>query len=393
MKSILKLLLTGVVLGLFFFIMWPKWRSLEEMGERRFEALQRPAKEILVGVSWPFAMAQDGMADGLQLALDEINTENKAANRVPLRLIMRDDENKWSKAKNIALEFANNPEMSAVIGYYGNSIAMRASAIYEPSRLLHFIAGATSAALTEYGNPYIIHTILPSDKIANLLALSPPVGSESRKFAVIWEGDDYSEDLAYQYRVAQDSLGGEMIYEWSYPREQIDFRLPVNQLKTLEANSIFFAGQESAAAQFLRTAQEANLKLPILGAYGDTPGIRQKASNALEGSMFLSFYDVASARPENQEFVRKFRARYGKDPDVWAAQGYDALHLFANALRSSGSRNPLDLAFAIRFMPPWNGVSGRYKFNAQGKLSEKPLLIKQFKNGLPVTVKETIPKD
>ena len=60
------------------------------MGVRRFQALSHQPKEILVGVCWPFAANQDGMADGLQLALEEINAGGLAGG-VPLRLVLRDD--------------------------------------------------------------------------------------------------------------------------------------------------------------------------------------------------------------------------------------------------------------------------------------------------------------
>ncbi|MES2355831.1 MAG: ABC transporter substrate-binding protein [Pseudomonadota bacterium] len=386
----MKLLLTAAAIGLIFFAMSPAWRTLEDMGERRNKILQQPSNEILVGVSWPFSENQDGMADGLRMAQDEINA-SKLTNGTPIRLLMRNDENNWSKAKDIALEFANMPEMSAVIGYYDDGIAIRASAIYEASQLLHFVAGANSTAMTDHGYNYIIHTILPNDKIARALSVSPPVNREPRKFAVIWEEDEYGEDLAYQYQIAQDALGGEMIYQWSYTRNRADFRVAVNELKALDANSIFFVGQKSDANSFLQRAQEASLKLPILGVYGDTPEMRKKARKILEGTMFLDFYDVNSPTPQNKEFVRKFRARYGKDPDAWAAQGYDALYIFAKGVQSTGSRNPLDLAFAIRFMPAWEGANGQYRFDSRGELNDKGIYIKQFQNGQTVTVEESVP--
>ena len=68
-----KLLLLALSAGLLVYALSPQWRSFERMGERRFQALSRPPKEILVGVCWPFSVNQDGMADGLQLALEEIN--------------------------------------------------------------------------------------------------------------------------------------------------------------------------------------------------------------------------------------------------------------------------------------------------------------------------------
>jgi branched-chain amino acid transport system substrate-binding protein len=382
-----KLLLTAVAAGLLWFALAPQWRSFERMGERRFQALSRPSKEILVGVCWPFSVNRDGMADGVQLAREEINAGGLAGGS-PVRLVLRDDEFDWVKNKHIAIEFCNTPGMSAVVGYYDDSAAIKASVMYESSRLLHLIVGANNTAMTARGSQYIVRTIVSGDKIARALArLSVERGR--RKFALIWEEDAFGEDLAYQYRVALDSLDAQLVYQWSYSREHADFRMPVNELRGMDADIIFFAGLEPWAGDFLRVARGVGLKTPILGAFSDTPEMRERAGAALEGAMYFDVYSVDSPSPENRAFVRKFRTRYARNPDAWAAQGYDALHILAKAVQSTGSRNPLDLAYAIRFMDPWEGANGRYKFDSRGELEDKSIFINLFRNGTPVTIQDS----
>jgi branched-chain amino acid transport system substrate-binding protein len=384
-----RLLLVAVTAVVAWFALSPQWRSIERMGERRFQTLSQPAKEILVGVVWPFATNQDGMADGLQLARDEINAGGLAGG-LPIRLLLRDDGFEWQKTKNIAIEFSDTPNMTAVIGYYDDSQAIKASVLYESSRLLHLITGANNTSMTGRGDQYIVRTILPSDKIARSLARMS-VARGYQKFAVIWEEDAYGEDLAYQFRVGLDSLNAQLVYQWSYSRERVDFRMPVNELKGIDADVIFFAGLEPWAGDFIRQARGVGIKTPILGAFSDTPEMRERAGPAIEGAMYFEIYNPNSPTPENQAFVRKFRARFARDPDAWAAQGYDALHILANAIRSTGSRNPLDLSYAIRYMNAWEGANGRYKFDSRGELEDKPLFVNVYRNGRPVTLQESTP--
>jgi branched-chain amino acid transport system substrate-binding protein len=358
------------------------------MGERRFEALSHPRKEIVVGVCWPFSVNQDGMADGLQLALEEINAGGLAG--PPVRLVLRDDAFDWEKGKRIAIEFADTPEMSAVLGYYDDSFAVKASPMYESSQLLHLVVGANTTALTAHGFSYVVRTTVSSDKIARSLArMSYDRGA--RKFALIWEEDAYGEDLAYQYRVSLDALDAQLVYQRSYSRERADFRLPVNQLKGVDADVIFFAGLEPLAGDFLRLARAIGLKPEVIGAFSDTPEMRRAAGPALEGARYFDMYSAAAPSPENQAFVGRFRARFGRDPDTWAAQGYDALHLLARAARATGSVNPLDLAYSIRFADAWEGANGRYKFDAQGELEDKPIYLNAIRKGGPVTIQVSKP--
>jgi branched-chain amino acid transport system substrate-binding protein len=390
MKNLRFSVAAAVAVGVLAFILWPQVESFEHEGIRRFEVLNRPAKEIVVGVCWPFSVNQDGMADGLQLALDEINS-GKLAGGYNIRLVMRDDAFDWEKGKRIALEFAHMPEMSAVIGYYDDALAIKASTIFEPSRLLHLIAGANNTAMTTHGFQYLARTILSSDKIAQSLArLSIDRGY--RRIALIWEEDAYGEDLAYQYGVGIDNTDAQIVYRWSYSRERADFRLPVNELKGVNADVIFFSGLEPWAGDFLRSARGVGLRTPIIGAFSDTPEMRKRAGQAMEGAMYFDIYDVDSTRPENQSFVRKFRTRYGGSPDTWAAQGYDTLHILAKAIKFTGSRNPLDLSYAIRYMDAWEGANGRYKFDSTGELEDKPLFLVMYQHGKSVLIQGGDPR-
>ncbi len=138
-------------------------------------------------------------------------------------------------------------------------------------------------------------------------------------------------------------------------------------------------------------ARGVGVKTKIIGAFSDTPEMRERAGPALEGSMYYRLLRRELADPENQAFVRKFRARYGRDPDTWAAQGYDALRILAKAVQATGSANPLDLSYAIRYMDPWEGANGRYKFDSNGELDDKPIFLDIYRNGTPVVLGQSHP--
>ena len=42
-------------------------------------------------------------------------------------------------------------------------------------------------------------------------------------------------------------------------------------------------------------------------------------------------------------------------------------------------------------MDAWEGANGRYKFDPRGELEDKPIFLKVFRNGTPVTIKESNP--
>jgi branched-chain amino acid transport system substrate-binding protein len=89
--------------------------------------------------------------------------------------------------------------------------------------------------------------------------------------------------------------------------------------------------------------------------------------------------------------VSAFRRRFGKDPQAYAAQGYDALRILAHAVETTGSTDPLDLAYSIRYMDRWEGANGPYKFDSTGELEEKQLFLKVYRGATPVVIAASHP--
>jgi len=376
-----RLLLWAMGLAALVLLLLPQWQSPGKMGAHRFAYLEKHHDELVVGVSWPIAAEQDGMVDGLMLARDEINAR-KNPGIPPIRLVIRDDNNDWKAARGVALEFANTPEMSAVIGYYEDSVGIRASQILEASRLLHFTVNANNRAMTTHGYKYIVRTVQATDQISHYLAISSPLGRAPQKYAMVWEGDAYGQDIAYQYRIAQDALGSELVYQAPYPAGHPDFRMAVNQLKGIKVDVIMFSsGNDANTAAFLRQARRVGIATPILVACDRSSDFSDISEAALQNTTFIRLYNVAAATPQNLRFVAAFRARYGRLPDTSAAQGYDALHILAEAVRMSGTLNPLDLSFTVRYNPVWVGANGEYRFDGNGELKEKALFSERHESG------------
>ena len=374
MRRVLFLLVLAIVAG---WGLYTQWISLGRYGERRFRAAARPGKGIVVGVCWPFAANNDDMADGVTLAQEELTTRGGVDGR-SFRFIFRDYQSSEAANRRVAMEFASNPDVTAVMGYYDDDPAVRASAIYEESKLLHIMIGANNTFMTKHGFKYILRTVLPSDVIGRKLARAVDKYGYG-KCAIIWEDDAFGEDLAYQFEAGLRN--DTVVMKRTYTQAAPEFREIVNDIKVANPDLVFFAGLEPWAGEFLRRARQMDLKTPVMGAFSDTPAMHRSAGPALEGAVFFDFYDPDSPSPENQAFVAKFRARFGRAPATYAAQAYDAVMLLAAAVAKTNSANPLELSYALRFADTWAGANGLYRFTASGEIMDKPLYLKQFRDG------------
>ena len=70
----------------------------------------------------------------------------------------------------------------------------------------------------------------------------------------------------------------------------------------------------------------------------------EAAGNASEGAITFTSWTSTADTPGNQAFVQNYRAKYGAEPNPWAAQSYAALYILAAAIANSQSTD----ATAIR---------------------------------------------
>jgi branched-chain amino acid transport system substrate-binding protein len=75
-----------------------------------------------------------------------------------------------------------------------------------------------------------------------------------------------------------------------------------------------------------------------------------------------------------QQFVLKFRRRFGAEPDAGAALGYDAIRLLADAIARGRSSESAVVARALHATHEWAGVTGPVTFDSTGSAIAKPIL-------------------
>ncbi|MBR0357479.1 MAG: ABC transporter substrate-binding protein, partial [Clostridia bacterium] len=99
---------------------------------------------------------------------------------------------------------------------------------------------------------------------------------------------------------------------------------------------LFVPDYYSVVALVAQQAYAAGVKATMLGADGwDSVLGVVTDSSLLEGAYYCSGYSTEDTRPEVQTFVANFKAKYGADPDMFAAQGYDAAMILAAAIEKA----------------------------------------------------------
>ena len=149
-------------------------------------------------------------------------------------------------------------------------------------------------------------------------------------------GSDYSVGCAKAFQDTANQQGLEVVAVESYADGAVDFQSQLTNIAAKAPDVLFVPDYYSVIALVAQPAQSAGAKATMLGADGwdSVLGVVTDAA-LLEGAYYCSGYSTEDTREEVQTFVANFKAKYDTDPDMFAAQGYDAAMIMAAAIEKA----------------------------------------------------------
>lgn len=359
-----------------------RWSDPAQNRARRAAAAQG---EIVIGAVWPWDGHKGSLWQGIELAAEDINAQGGVLGR-PLRIVKRNDEASLAKGRLIAQQFGEDLDMVAVIGHLNSYIALPASSMYQSAGLLYLTPGASDYQINLQGHPLVFRSS-PSNRSLGIRMAEYMHGKGYRRIAIAYVKDKTSRGMANYFEQRARELGLKIADRRSYSAGAEDFGQLVQTWKDLyRFDAIFVAGNMPEAGRLITTLRAAGVDAPIVGGDGmDTPMLLQ-VGRAAEGVVIPQLYDADQRRPEVARFEARFRARYAQPPDAFAAQGYDALQLVAQAMRDAGSTVPDEVARALRATRHWQGVTGELSFDALGDTPQRRLGYKAVREGRFVSI-------
>ena len=132
---------------------------------------------------------------------------------------------------------------------------------------------------------------------------------------------------------------------------------------------IYFGGIYDQAAPFFKQAREKGVKSKFLGPDGmDSSDLTKIAGKAVVGMHYTSAAGPASALPKAKAFVDDFKKKFGKNPEPYAAEAYDAAHIALLGIEQAAKGGKLsreDVSAAVRKVK-LSGITGDIGFDAKG---------------------------
>jgi branched-chain amino acid transport system substrate-binding protein len=157
----------------------------------------------------------------------------------------------------------------------------------------------------------------------------------------------------------------------------------LGRVAEVKPKTVVFAGAADALLALKRQWKGSEARWAYIGPEGALGGA--EAAKVLVAASFA--LDRESAKIE--EFVKKYRGKFGEEPTVHAALAYDNLRLFVAALQEGQSRAPEKLRDELLKIKDFAGVTGPLSFDGQHHL-RRPAFIAEVNAAGPPTALKTI---
>ena len=335
-----------------------------------------PSGTVTFGAAGPWTQAYgEANKNGIQLALDEINSSPAWQGGRRLNIMFADDSGNGVRASAIAQEFVDSTRIVAVVGHVNSGAMVSAARVYD-KHLAAVATTATSPSLTGI-SPWAFR-VIPSDSANGMRIAQFANKLGSKRAAVLYENNPYGRGLADNFRKSYsgDIISIDAIGEGS---EQT-FEPFVSWYKRERPDLIFVAGTDASGLSFLKEARRQQLTANLVG--GD--GWQTLAPSSLAENIFVGApFSAQDPRPEVRAFVAAYKRKYNANPDGNAALAYDATKLLARAVEAVGPDRVKirDYLAGLTDVSAYHGVTGTIRFRPDGDPIGKGIVMTRVHNG------------
>jgi branched-chain amino acid transport system substrate-binding protein len=307
--------------------------------------------------------------NGVQLAVEEVNKTGGVMGK-QVKVIMEDTRTDPTQARNVVTKLIQKDAVLAVIGEVASSMSLAGGPICDEYGVPMISPSSTNPQVTEIGE-YIFRVCFIDPFQGEVMAKFARENLKVSKVAVLYDNtSDYSVGLADYFKQNFKKMGGTITGELTYKPADTDFRSQLTTIKGQSPEAIFIPGYYKSAGLIARQARELGITVHLLGGDGwSSPNLVSGAGGpgkALEGCYFSDHYSQEDPAPEIQEFVSKYKAKYGKVPGGLGALAYDAARLLFDAVERAGKLDRAAIQKMIAETKDFKGVTGNITIDKNG---------------------------
>lgn len=330
------------------------------------------ADTIKIGVFGP--LTGDAAATGaserqsVDLAVKEKNAAGGIRGK-QIEVVYGDDAGKPEEAVNVAKRLTERDNVTIMIGSISSPASLAASQVAAASGTPQIVVSGTAQKITTQGNKWVFRSPVPDTKLAaDLASFINEKFPKVKKVAFLYVNDDFGRGGFEKFKAGAEKYGIQIVDEERYTRGDLDFTAQLGRIKASPAQALVEWSRYAEGALVAKQFVQMNMSMPRFGCDGVAiPKYVELGGDAVNGVFYTTHYSSATAAniPAAQVFIGKFKKAYGKVPDMYNAEAYDAITMALLAIDHAGSEDRAAVRDALSKVS-FESVRGPFKFDEKG---------------------------
>jgi branched-chain amino acid transport system substrate-binding protein len=284
----------------------------------------------------PDGVDGQGAAKAVELAVNLTNQSGGVCGGRQLKYVANDTKSDPKEGANIASLICGDQNAFSAVADYNSSVALAEAPVFNECKVSQVNYYAAAPDIPKKGGPYTFRVYPPgqnmsiyiADWIVNKLGL--------KNIAVIYENTDYGKGLYDAFIAEVEKTDAKILASEAVLKDQTDLSAVVSKFQSLKPDVVVGMIQYQVGAYFMTQAKNIGFNVPMYGSDGlFAPEIIKLAGEAVEGVRTVAAYSVESTDPVVADFVAKYKAAYGVNPNNPAGYAYDATTAIINALNGT----------------------------------------------------------
>jgi branched-chain amino acid transport system substrate-binding protein len=310
----------------------------------------------------------EGIKLGAQLAVEKFKA-NLEKQGFKVELVPFDDQAKPDVGVANARNIIADKDILAVIGHLNSGVAIPSSEVYKEVNLTMISPANTNPTVTDRGYSNV-YRVCGRDDVQGVVGSEFAHGTiKAKSVYIIHDKTTYGQGVAEFFKADAEKKGLKVL-GFEGTEEKSNFDPIITPIKAKNPDLIYFGGIYEQAGPFFKQAREKGVKAKFLGPDGlDSSDLAKIAGKAVQGMYYTSVAGPVSVYPQAKQFADDYKKKFGKNPEPFAAQAYDAAAIAIKAVEaaSKGGKAPSrDAVTAAVRDVKHTGITGAVEFDAKG---------------------------
>ena len=326
----------------------------------------KTAKFALISATTGGAAAYgEAIKNGVDLAVEEINKKAEAEKGYKINLVFEDTKGEKNEAINAMKKVIHKDNVLAVAGPMLSGEMFAAGPVAVQGKVVSLGTSTTAEGITDIGE-YVFRNAVP-ESIAVDAAIRKSHETLGFKTAAIMYSNN-NDQMVSVHKTAEKALkdlGVQIVDEETFADKDTDFSAQLTKVQAAKPDIIVVASLYQEGALIMKKMREIGMTQKVVGSNGfNSPAFITSAGAAADGVIVGTPWFPNKDDQKVKDFRKAYTAKYGKEPDQFAAQAYDGMYLLYEALKASGSTTDREkFRSALKNIKDFMGVTGKFSFD------------------------------